>query len=59
MIFKKRIKKQIVCFRLPPEVVESLDKIAKANKVDRTSVIEAALDSFIKDYVAQFGGGKK
>lgn len=55
MIFKKRIKKQIVCFRLPPEVVESIDKIAKANKVDRTSVIEAALVYFLEKY----SGGKK
>jgi|694.fasta_scaffold02549_45 hypothetical protein len=55
MIFKKREKKRGTCFRLPPSIIDEIDKIAKANKVDRTTIIEAALVYFLEKYQ----GGKK
>lgn len=58
MIFKKRVKKQGVCFRLSPEMIEALDKIAKTNKVDRTSVIEAALAYFLEHFMGSKGDKK-
>lgn len=47
---KKSEPKRGVCFRLSPETIKALDKIATQQEVDRTTVIEAALAYFLKHY---------
>lgn len=43
-------RKRGVCFRLAPKLIEQIDKIASKEKVDRTAIMETALETFLALY---------
>lgn len=45
-------RKRGVCFRLAPKLIEQIDKIASKEKVDRTAIMETALETFLALYGA-------
>jgi predicted transcriptional regulator len=47
---KRPTKKRGVCFRLQPALIEAIDKIATKEKVDRTVIMETALEAFLELY---------
>jgi predicted transcriptional regulator len=52
MELKRKIPKRGVCFRLQPALIAELDKIAAKEKVDRTVIMETALEAFLQLYKA-------
>ena len=54
-IKKPAERKRGVCFRLAPKTIEQMDKIATKEGVDRTAVMEAALETFLELYKAPKG----
>jgi len=55
-IKKPQQRKRGVCFRLTEPMIKALDKIAQDQNVDRTAVIETALETFLELY---YGSKKK
>ena len=42
--------KEVVSARLPPERVEDLEEIAREEKIDRSTVMDRALEEYIKGW---------
>ncbi len=48
--FEKVQAKKGVSFRLAPEILKTIDQIAKREKISRTLVVEKAIELLLKEY---------